>query len=156
MALHLYSMECEVSREENVRDFISVPSPDSTKGPSLIPPSVIIRYPMPSYQFTVGILWRWGDFLITQLRVKFLPFLGVVGEVVINTLSVMQNPMMFVCVQIMDDELANESNEQFSVSLVSASMIKSSKTCITIVDNDGEILDHTDQTNTFMILLISL
>ena len=84
MALHLYSMECEVSREENVRDFISVPSPDSTKGPSLIPPSVTIRYPMPSYQFTVGTLWRWGDFLITQLRVKFLPSLGVVGEVVIN------------------------------------------------------------------------
>ena len=102
MALHL---ECEVSREANMRDFISVPSPDSTKGPSLIPPSVTIRYPMPSYQFTVGILWRWGDFLITQLRVKFLPSIGVVGEVVINTLSVTQNPMMFVCVQIMDDSM---------------------------------------------------
>lgn len=56
----------------------------------------------------------------------------------------------------MDDELANEPNEQFSVSLVSASIFRSSETCITIVDNDGEILDHTDHTYTFMISLISL
>ena len=56
----------------------------------------------------------------------------------------------------MDDELANEPNEQFSVSLVSASIFRSSETCITIVDNDGEILDHTDHTYTFMIPLISL
>ena len=79
---------------------------------------------MPSYQFTVGTFWRWEDFLITQLRVKFLPFLGVVGEVVINTLSVKQNSMMCVRVQIINDELANESNEQFSVIIVSASMIR--------------------------------
>ena len=85
MALHLYSMECEVSREANVRDFIIVPSPDSTKSPNLIPPSVTIRFPMPSYQSTIGVLWRWGDFLTTQLRVKFLPSRGVVGEVVTNT-----------------------------------------------------------------------
>ena len=64
--------------------------------------------------------------------------------------------MMCVRVQIIDDELAIELNEQFSVSLVSASMIRSSETCITIVDNDGEILDHTDHTNIFMISLISL
>ena len=70
--------------------------------------------------------------------------------------SVTQNPMMCVRVQIIDDELAIELNEQFSVSLVSASMIRSSETCITIVDNDGEILDHTDHTNIFMISLISL
>ena len=67
--------------------------------------------------------------------------------------SATQNSMMCVRVQIMDDELANELDEQFSVSLVSASMIRSSESCITIVDNDGEILDHTDHT---MILLISL
>ena len=54
-------------------------------------------------------------------------------------------------VQIMDDEVANEANEQFSVSLVSAiptSVFRSSETCITIVDNDGEILDYTDHSNT--------
>ena len=79
---------------------------------------------MPSYQFTVGMFWRWGDFLITQLRVKFLPSLGVVGEVVINTLSVKQNSVMCVRVQIMDDELANESNEQFSVNFSSYEMLR--------------------------------
>ena len=154
MALHLYSIECEVSKEANVRDFISVPSPDSTKGPSLH----LSQFDTPCHH--TNSLWEcfggWGDFLITQLRVKFLPFLGVVDEVVINTLSVKQNSMMCVHVQIINDELANESNEQFSVIIVSASMIRSSKICITIVDKNGEILDHTDHTNTFMISLISL
>ena len=84
VALHLYSMECEVSREANVRDFITVPSPDSTKSPTLIPPSVTIRFPIPSSQFTVGTLWRFGDVLTTQLSVKFLPSRGVVGKVVIR------------------------------------------------------------------------
>ena len=69
--------------------------------------------------------------------------------------SATQNSMC-VRVQVLDDELANESDEQFSVSLVSASMISSSESCITIVDNDGEILDHTDHTSIFMISLISL
>lgn len=51
----------------------------------------------------------------------------------------------------MDDELANEANEQFSVSLVSAiptSVFRSNETCITILDNDGETLNHTDHSNT--------
>ena len=82
VALHLYSMECDVSKKAKMRDLITVPSPDSTKSPSLTPPSVTIRFPISSYQSTVGVFWRWGDFLTTQRRVKLLPSRGVVGEVV--------------------------------------------------------------------------
>ena len=67
-----------------MRDLITVPSPDSTRSPSLIPPSVTIRFPTASYQSMVGVFWRWGDFLAIQLRVKLLPSCGVVGEVVTN------------------------------------------------------------------------
>lgn len=58
--------------------------------------------------------------------------------------------MMCDRVQILDDELANEPNEQFSVSLVSAipdGVFRSSETCITIMDDDGETIDYTDCSN---------
>lgn len=55
--------------------------------------------------------------------------------------------MMCGLVQIIDDMLAYEPDEQFSVSLVSATPIgvfRSDESCITIMDNDGESLEHTD------------
>ena len=85
MALHRYSMECDVSKEVNVRDLITVPSPDSTRSPSLITPSVTIRFPMASYQSIVGVFWRWGDLVATHLRVKASPSRGIVGEELIIT-----------------------------------------------------------------------
>lgn len=44
-------------------------------------------------------------------------------------------------IQIFDDELANEPNEEFSLSLQSANptgVFVLNETCITIIDNDGE------------------
>ena len=58
--------------------------------------------------------------------------------------------MMCGRIQIIDDLLAYEPDEQFSVSLVSATptgVFGSNETCITIMDNDGESLDHTDLGN---------
>ena len=53
-------------------------------------------------------------------------------------------------VRIIDDELANEPDEQFLVSLTNADPIGVfglNETCITIIDNDGESLDHTEHSN---------
>lgn len=66
--------------------------------------------------------------------------------------------MMCDRVQIINDDLANELDEQFSVSLISAvptSVFRSSETCITIVDSDGETVDHADHNNAAWIPLIS-
>ena len=80
VALHLYSIVCEGSSETNVRDLTTVPSPDSTGGPSLIPLSVTILFPMESYQLMVGVLRRCGDFRAIQVRLKPEPSLGGVAE----------------------------------------------------------------------------
>lgn len=61
-----------------------------------------------------------------------------------------ETQMMCDRVQIINDDLANELDEQFSVSLISAvptSVFRSSETCITIVDSDGETVDHADHNN---------
>lgn len=62
------------------------------------------------------------------------------------TFQVLFQPMgsvMQICrnVRIIDDEISNEPDEQFSVSLVNANPIgvfSVSESCITITDNDGK------------------
>ena len=80
VALHLYSIVCEGSRETNVRDLTTIPSLDSTGSPSLIPSSVTILFPMESYQSMVGVLRRCGDFRAIQVRMKVVPSLGEIAE----------------------------------------------------------------------------
>ena len=89
MALHLYSIACVVSREKKVSDLITVPSPNTSSLPSLKPPSVTIRFPLPSYQSTEGVLMRCCDLIAVHVRMIAEPSTGpgVFDDVVMLTES---------------------------------------------------------------------
>ena len=84
MALHLYSIVCVVSSERKVRDLITVPSPDTSRIPTLIPPSVTIRFPPPSYQSTEGVLMRCCDLIAVHVRMNAEPSTGVFDDVMLT------------------------------------------------------------------------
>ena len=50
---------------------------------------------------------------------------------------------MCILLPIIDDLIANEANEQFSVALVDLTpmaVIDNNETCVTIIDNDGKYI----------------
>ena len=92
VALHLYSMAWDLSRELKVRVFITMPSTPSAKCPTLIPSSLTIRFPIPSYQLTEGVLWRLSDLFAVQVSVNFSPSCREAGKDVMAIESALSGP----------------------------------------------------------------
>ena len=92
VALHLYSMVWDLSKESKVRVFVTIPSPLCTVCPTMISSSVTIRFPIPSYQLIMGVFWRWSDLFAEHVSVNLSPSCRVAGKDVMSTESASSGP----------------------------------------------------------------
>ena len=86
VALHLYSLEWDMSSELNTIDLLNS-KPDTNRISTMIPSvaELTILFPIPSYQSTVGEFSRRENLVAIHVSVNCSPFCGVLEEVLTLT-----------------------------------------------------------------------